>query len=117
MHSISDFELKYYFNWSRRYHKLLVEIKTNRILQPAPPVPKCSQLHILDHWRVHSPDRFRRKLWVEPETFDAFVNQIKEHPIFYNNSNCPQLPVHLQLSIFLFCAGHYGNAASPEDAA
>ncbi|KAF8225155.1 hypothetical protein L208DRAFT_1307587 [Tricholoma matsutake] len=72
---------------------------------------------MLDHWRVHSPDRFCCKLWVEPETFDALVNQIEEHPIFYNNSNCPQLPVHLQLSIFLFHAGHYSNAASPEDAA
>ena len=117
MDSVSDFELEYYFNWSQHYHELLVEIQTTRILQLAPPLPKCSQLHILDHWRVHSPDRFRRKLRVEPETFDALVDQIKEDSIFYNNSNCPQLPVHLQLSIFLFRAGHYGNAASPEDTA
>jgi len=95
----------------------LVEIKTNCILWHAPSVPKCSQLYILDYWRVHSPDCFHCKLQVEPETFDALINQIEEDPTFYSNSNCPQLPVHLQLSIFLFHAGHYSNAASPEGAA
>ena len=25
--------------------------------------------------------------------------------------------MYIQLSIFLFCAGHYGNASSPEDTA
>ena len=37
--------------------------------------------------------------------------------MFYNDSNCSQFPVHLQLCIFLFCVSHYGNAASPEDTA
>ena len=87
------------------------------VLQQAPPVPKSSQLHLLDHWRVHSPERFRRKVQVEPETFDNLVAMIIDNPVFYNNSNCPQLPVPLQLYIFLFRAGHYGNAASPEDTA
>jgi hypothetical protein len=42
---------------------------------------------------------------------------ILDHTIFSNNSNYPQLPVQLQLSVFLFRAGHYSNATSPEDAA
>jgi hypothetical protein len=115
--SITDFEAEYYRNWRRRYHELVRHISTARVLQQAPPVPKSSQLHLLDHWRLHSPERFRRKLRVEPETFDSLVALIIDNPVFYNNSNCPQFPVHLQLYIFLFRAGHYGNAASPEDTA
>jgi len=115
LHSISDFEVEYYINWERRYQELLYEIETTRVLHPAPPVPKSSQLHLLDHWRVHSPERFRRKLRVEPQTFDSLVSQIENHPIFHNNSNNPQFPVHIQLYVFLFRAGHYGNSSSPED--
>jgi hypothetical protein len=117
MDSISDFEVLYNQGWEQRYRNLLNDILTNRVLHPSPPVPKSSQLHLLDHWRIHSPERFRRKLRIEPETFDALVNLIEDNPIFHNNSNCPQLPVHLQLSVVLFRAGHYGNAASPEDTA
>ena len=80
-------------------------------------IPKCSQLHLLGHWRVHSPERFCRKLRVEPLTFDSLVAKIEDHPIFHNNSNNSQLPVYIQLCIFLFRAGHYGNALSPEDTA
>jgi hypothetical protein len=116
-YSISDFEAEYYTNWERRYRELLDLIKTTRVLHPAPPIPKCSQLHLLDFWRAHSPDRFRRKLRVEPHTFDGLISQIKGHPIFHNNSNNPQLSVYIQLSVFLFRVGHYGNAASPEDTA
>jgi hypothetical protein len=115
--SLSGFELEYYLSWAQRYRQLVNEINTTRVLNPAPAVPKSSQLYLLDHWRAHSPDRFRRKLRVEPETFDSLVRLIQADPIFYNNSNCPQLPVHVQLCIFLFRAGHYGNAASPEDTA
>lgn len=114
---MSDFETDYYISWERRYRKLLHMIQNTRVLYPAPPIPKCSQLHLLDHWRVHSPERFCRKLRVDPETFDCLVTQIKDHPIFHNNSNNSQLPVHIQLCIFLFRAGHYGNSSSPEDAA
>ncbi|KAG2046529.1 hypothetical protein BDR06DRAFT_1035893, partial [Suillus hirtellus] len=40
---------------------------------------------------------------------------IQAHPIFHNNSNNPQLPVAVQLAIFLNGVGHYGNAATTED--
>ncbi|KIK11476.1 hypothetical protein PISMIDRAFT_43298, partial [Pisolithus microcarpus 441] len=35
--------------------------------------------------------------------------------VFQNQSNNKQLPVSIQLAIFLYHAGHYGNACSPED--
>jgi hypothetical protein len=114
---ISDFELEYFLDWRRRFRELFTIIATTRVLQPTPPIPKASQLHLLDHWRENSPGRFRRKLRVDPETFDKLVALISNNSVFSNNSNCPQLPVHIQLAIFLFRAGHYGNAASPEDIA
>jgi hypothetical protein len=49
--------------------------------------------------------------------FNGLVALIIDNTIFSNNFNCPQLPVHIQLAIFLFRAGHYGNAMSPEDVA
>ena len=93
------------------------KISTTRVLNPAPPIPKSSQLHLLDHWRIHNPKHFHRKLCVEPQTFNSLVSHIEDHPIFHNNSTNSQLPVYIQLYIFLFRAGHYGNASSPQDTA
>jgi hypothetical protein len=76
-----------------------------------------SQLPLLDHFCKYSIDRWRRKLRVEPTTFDALHDMIKDDLIFQNNSNVPQFPVEIQLAVFLFCIGHYGNAASPDDTA
>ena len=115
--SVSDFEVEYYTNWERHYQELLYKISTTCVLNPAPPVPKSSQLHLLDHWKIHSPEHFHRKLCVEPQMFDRLVSCIKDHPVFHNNSNNSQLPICIQLCIFLFCAGHYGNTSSPEDTA
>ena len=115
--SVSDFKVEYYINWEQRYRELFDKISTTCVLNPAPSIPKSSQLHLLDHWRINNPKRFRHKLCVEPLTFDALVGRIKDHPIFHNNSNNSQLLVYIQLYIFLFHARHYGNASSPEDTA
>ncbi|KAF8229934.1 hypothetical protein L208DRAFT_1284485 [Tricholoma matsutake] len=117
LYSVSGFEVEYYTNWKQCYYELVHTIETTRILHPAPPIPKNSQLQLLDHWRLHSPECFCCKLCVEPQTFDSLLSLIKDHPIFHNNSNNDQLAIHIQLSVFLFCAGHYGNASSPEDTA
>ncbi|KIK20259.1 hypothetical protein PISMIDRAFT_74106, partial [Pisolithus microcarpus 441] len=63
----------------------------------------------------HCPELFRKKLRVDPNTFDFILDQITDHPIFMNNSPNKQLPVALQLAIFLNRAGHYGNAVTPKD--
>ncbi|KAF8239942.1 hypothetical protein L208DRAFT_1093514, partial [Tricholoma matsutake] len=60
---------------------------------------------------------FHHKLCIEPQTFDSLICCIIDHPIFYNNSNNSQLAVQIQLCIFLFHAGHYGNTSSPDDTA
>ncbi|KIN93009.1 hypothetical protein M404DRAFT_171992, partial [Pisolithus tinctorius Marx 270] len=63
------------------------------------------------------PLLFWKKLRIDPVIFDDILDQISDHYIFLNKSNNKQLPVAVQLAIFLFRVGHYGNASSPEDAA
>jgi hypothetical protein len=58
-----------------------------------------------------------KKLCIDPEVFDCIVEKIQSNPIFSNRSNNLQLPVSIQLAIFLNWAGHYGNAISTEDVA
>ncbi|KIO04663.1 hypothetical protein M404DRAFT_142786 [Pisolithus tinctorius Marx 270] len=78
---------------------------------------QSSQLSLLDHFADHRPHLFLRRLRVWPEVFNHILNQISSHPIFHSSSENRQLLVAIQLATFLFCAGHYGNAASPEDVA
>src|SRR5262249_32589949 len=54
---------------------------------------------------------------MSPKVFDELVWLIENDPIFHNNSNVPQLPVPIQLTIFLVHIGHYGNGSSPKDIA
>ncbi|KIN97847.1 hypothetical protein M404DRAFT_159493 [Pisolithus tinctorius Marx 270] len=75
----------------------------------------ASQLCLLKHFTDHQPHLFRKCLHVDPPIFDCILDQISGHTIFQHNSKNHQLAVTVQLAIFLFCAGHYGNVASPED--
>ncbi|KIK17969.1 hypothetical protein PISMIDRAFT_110346, partial [Pisolithus microcarpus 441] len=52
-----------------------------------------------------------------PNVFTSLIRKLENHPIFSNNSNNPQLPVSVQLAIFLNRVGHYGNGATMEDLA
>ena len=109
----------------KQYNQLLSELRalrdevvTTRVLERlTEPMPKASQLHILEHCAEHHPDQFCQKLRVDPHIFDDILDQISEHPVFQNQSNNRQLPVAIQLAVFLFRAGHYGNACTPEDVA
>ncbi|KAG2064094.1 hypothetical protein BDR04DRAFT_1182220 [Suillus decipiens] len=72
---------------------------------------------MLVHHKEHCPHLFWQKHHVNPEIFDDILNYISDHFIFQNQSNNPQLPVSIQLAIFLNWAGHYGNAITLEDVA
>jgi len=98
----------------KEIRRLREEISTARVLHQTHKIPKSSQIHLLATWRDGNVDQFRRKVRVDPPTFDGILEKICNHRIFHNNSNVPQLPVETQLAIFLFRVGHYGNAASPE---
>ncbi|KIK12988.1 hypothetical protein PISMIDRAFT_119838 [Pisolithus microcarpus 441] len=92
------------------------EVEAARILErPELPIPKASQLPLLDHFADHWPSLFRKKLHVNPAIFDKILDQISGHPVFQNQSNNKQLPISIQLAIFPYRAGHYRNACSPED--
>ncbi|KIJ13924.1 hypothetical protein PAXINDRAFT_80094 [Paxillus involutus ATCC 200175] len=78
---------------------------------------QASQLPLLEHFADFRPHLFHKKLHVDPQVFDCILGQISNHPIFLSHGNRPQLPVAIQLAIFLNRAGHYGNAISPEDVA
>lgn len=87
------------------------------MLQPGTSVKKSAQIHLLDDFRVNNICLYQKKLRVHPSTFDTLLNKIEAHTIFYNNLHVPQAPPAFQFAIFLNRAGHYGNAASPEDLA
>ena len=93
------------------------EVEKTRMLCRPPRSSRAPQLHLLEEWSLDHPEKFRRKLRVDCDVFVELVNRISDHPIFYNASNNPQLPVPIQLAIFLNGIGHYGNAATSEDVA
>jgi hypothetical protein len=68
--------------------------------------------HLLTALKDSRPDLFRQDLRVSPPTFDKIITAISDDPVFYNNSNNPQLAVEDQLAIALYRFGHDGNAAS-----
>lgn len=93
------------------------EAQKSRVLDTRPKLIRALQLHLLPEWEMYAPEKFRQKLHVPPVVFERLVACLKPHPIFYNNSHNPQLPIAIQLVIFLNGVGHYGNAATMEDLA
>ena len=104
----------YYLEIEKEIQRFREKITNARVLSPKPKVAKHSQIHLLSTWRNGNLDQFRWKVRVDPSTFDGILEKIRDHHIFHNNSHCPQIPVETQLAIFMYHAGHYGNAASPE---
>ncbi|KAG2072896.1 hypothetical protein BDR04DRAFT_974103, partial [Suillus decipiens] len=72
-------------------------------------------LQLLEEWALFSTDKFQCKLCIDADVFAKITNLIQRHPIFHNNLSNPQLPVAVQLAVFLNGIGHYGNAATTED--
>lgn len=104
-------------HWDQQLQATAEEIQLTRVLQRLPPVPRAPQIQLLDNHRVNRPHLFRKAVRVNPSTFDNLVQRIENHPIFHNNSNCPQLDPATQLAIFLNRAGHYGNRSGCDDLA
>jgi hypothetical protein len=112
---LDGLEDKFFRQWDAQTQALAIEMLSARVLEGCPPVKKSGQLDLyLTDFRCDHPGRFRKKLRVSPAVFDRLVELIENHDIFHNNSNIPQLPVPIQLAIFLVRVGHYGNASAPE---
>ena len=102
----------------RVIERLHEDVEAIQVLdRPGVLVPKFPQLQLLHHFAEHRPAQFRKKLRVDPHIFDDILEEISDHTIFQNRSNNKQLPISIQLAIFLFRAGHYGNACTPDDVA
>jgi hypothetical protein len=110
-----DHILTHYNRLSDQIAALQDEVEKAHVLHhPDEPMPQAPQLHLLVHFGNHCPHLLWQKLCVETEIFDDILDLISDHPIFHNNSHDPQLPVSIQLAIFLNHAGHYGNSIAVE---
>ena len=85
---------------------------TRYLRQRRPPAQKGNLYDHLKSFREHHADKFRSFLRMSPSAFDHLVSEIEDNAIFHNNSNNSQGDVDLQLAVFLFRVGHFGNAAS-----
>ncbi|KAF7290716.1 hypothetical protein MIND_01312300 [Mycena indigotica] len=88
--------------YSRRY-----QVPRTRLIRPRGTLHTCLRV-----WKHRQPNDFHGELRIWPTTFDKLLHKIKNHPIFYNDSNSPQKPVDVQLAVALYQFGHDGNAAS-----
>ena len=94
------------------------EVKMTRILEHRQgPMPKISQLPLLQYFAEDRVSLFRKKVRVDPPIFDDILDEISDHAVFQNQSNNKQFPISVQLVIFLNHVGHYGNTSSPDDVA
>ena len=84
---------------------------THRYVQQRTTVPKSLQFRdeLLPHL---DNNRFKQELRCSPEAFHAICDMIKFHPVFHQGGLRPQLDVQLQLAIFLYRAGSFGNSAA-----
>jgi len=98
---------------------VLEAIRATRYLRGQPEVAKCSNLHLAWEYAQdpHDHKRFINMLRVSPHLFNFILTLIKDHPVFFNNSHVPQMPVDVQLAITLYRMGRFGNGASLEDIA
>ncbi|OQV23002.1 hypothetical protein BV898_03052 [Hypsibius exemplaris] len=56
--------------------------------------------------------RFRQDIRMSKVAFFSLLHRLQEHPVFQNNSLCPQSPVKLQLAVALYRFGSFGSSAS-----
>ncbi|KAG2072948.1 hypothetical protein BDR04DRAFT_1011972 [Suillus decipiens] len=93
------------------------EVEKSHVLFACPKLSHAPQLHLLEEQALDHPEKFCCKLHIDLPVFEHLVNTIIAHPVFHNSLNNPQLPVPIQLAIFLNSTGHYGNAVTTEDIA
>ncbi|KAJ6490100.1 hypothetical protein C8R45DRAFT_1139152 [Mycena sanguinolenta] len=90
------------------------DMYAHRYEQPRDTLPRGPSYlhHVLTALKAGRADHFRQNLRVSPLTFDKLVAALEDDPVFFNNSNSPQLPVDEQVAVALYRFGHDGNAAS-----
>jgi len=97
--------------------EILHTIWNTRYLLPRTPIPKHSNLYLVQEYSqdILFQGRFKSMLRVSPYVYEVLINLISDHAVFQNQSHNQQTPVWIQLAITLYRLGHYGNAASVRD--
>ncbi|KAG5649381.1 hypothetical protein H0H81_004195 [Sphagnurus paluster] len=82
-------------------------------------VPKSGNIHLAWEYAQdpHDYSRFLNMLHIPPLSFNVLLELIKNHPVFYNQSQSAQAPVETQLAVTLYQMGGYGNGASVQEVA
>ncbi|KAG5649709.1 hypothetical protein H0H81_002401 [Sphagnurus paluster] len=82
-------------------------------------VPKSGNIHLAWEYTQDPRDysRFLNMLRIPPLSFNVLLELIKNHPVFYNQSQSAQAPVETQLAVTLYQMGRYGNGASVQEVA
>ena len=107
----------HHFQSTHHIKLFLHHLVTTRVLFPHS-VSKCSQLAlVLNCYKEDDPRCFHHNLRVSPHAFNILLSLIKDHSIFYNQSNVDQLPVSFQLAIALHWFSTFGNSASVDSIA
>ena len=83
-------------------------LQRTRYIEPRVGIPKAID------WSTRvlpflADDRFRSVVRVDRDTFRTILHEIRDHPVFQNNSNQPQRPIEEQLVITLARLGGNGT--------
>ena len=89
--------------------KILRAILSTRYPLPRTPVPKHSNLHLVQEYAQDAlfQDRFESMLRVSPYVYEILINLLSDHTVFQNNSCNRQTPVWIQLMITLYRLRHH----------
>ncbi|KIJ35719.1 hypothetical protein M422DRAFT_261901 [Sphaerobolus stellatus SS14] len=92
----------------------ICKLQEKRYLQQCIAIRKSEALlHlVLGEYKAVRPELFRIYHRVMPATFDTIIANLRDNPVFHNNSENEQLPVEIQVAVALHHFGHFGNAAS-----
>jgi hypothetical protein len=99
--------------------EILLAICWTRYFEVHETILKAGNLHLAWDF-AQSPQhyhRFVQMLRVTPTSFQCLHDLIVDHTVFMSWSNRPQAPVQIQLSVFLFHTGRFGNGARVTDVA
>ncbi|KAI7943263.1 hypothetical protein MJO29_013107 [Puccinia striiformis f. sp. tritici] len=93
---------------------LIKELSSARYVVPRTPLPRIATIsrtyEVLTNTTEGVFKIYARMTW---KSFFSLANTLKDHYIFYNNSNNPQAPVEMQLIVALSHLGMCGNGGSP----
>ncbi|KNE89899.1 hypothetical protein PSTG_16647 [Puccinia striiformis f. sp. tritici PST-78] len=88
---------------------LVQELTSAQYVVPRTPLPRIATISRTYEVLTHTTEEAR----MTRKSFFALADALKDHHIFYNNSNNPQAPGEMQLIVALSHLGMCGNGGSP----